>query len=105
MNLAKLGSHEYSNNMIVTAKLGKYIPYRSIRFPNQKSSLKKIDPIHIKAAEQFKKNKRILSKNDRLDLFLEGGQVSEKKITSHQDTIINRKNRTFYKTEKGKRKS
>lgn len=37
---------------------------------------KKVEPLHIKIFDRPKKTQRILSRNDRMDLFLEGGNFS-----------------------------
>lgn len=59
-----------------------------------------MEPLHIKIFDRQKKNQRILSRNDRMDLFLEGENFSETKQLSSKSHI----DRSLYKILKGKKK-
>ncbi len=75
MKKIKYRDFDYSTNIIITTKVGNYTAYKGGRVPTIKSSIKKMEPINIKIFDNPKKNNRILSKNDRVDLYLEGDQV------------------------------
>ena len=71
----KFRMNDYSTNIIISTKIGSYTPYKGYKMSQANPSFKKIEPSNVKIFER-KKNQRILSRNDRIDLFLEGGHVS-----------------------------
>ena len=70
--------------------------------PVLKASFKKIDPLHLKFYDRGKKNPKVFSKNDRIDLYLEGNEVPEARKVSSKSLISN--DNTFYKVCKSKKK-
>lgn len=70
MNREKYQLFDRSTNIIIASKTGTYTPYKATRFPLNKSSYKRIDPINIKLFDKPKRPQKILSRNDRIDLYL-----------------------------------
>ena len=101
----KYRTYEPNTNSIFSTKLiaGQYIPIKSrVRQPSYKSLKKKsVDyPGNLRIFEKSQMPKRVLSKNDRLDLYLEGGTLREdQKVFSNTY-----QNRIFFKGGKIKRK-
>lgn len=70
MKKIKYRDFDYSTNIIITSKINNYTAYRGAKAPAIKSSFKKMDPINVKLFDKMQKNNKILSKNDRFDLYL-----------------------------------
>lgn len=77
-----------STNIIITLKNNNFTEFKPKR-----TSYKKIEPIHVKMFDR-NKNSKVLSRNDRLDLFLEGDQVKESKKVSSKSLLTHKKGDT-----------
>lgn len=73
---SKYRTYDYSTNIILNSKLTTQAQYRGLKSNNNNSSYKKMESLNIKIFDRLKRNPRILSRNDRVDLFLEGGNFS-----------------------------
>lgn len=74
---SKYRTYDYSTNIILNSKLTTYGQYRGLKSNStHNSSNKKIESLNIKIFDRNKRHPRILSRNDRVDLFLEGGNFS-----------------------------
>ena len=82
----KYRTFDYSTNVIISTKIGVqgYAPYKSVKQQSEIQSYKKIDSqntqhqnvnINVKMFDKNKRQPKILSRNDRNDLFLEGGKA------------------------------
>lgn len=81
----KYRNYDYSTNIIISAKIGAYTPYKGYKIAQaNNTSYKKMETANAKIFDRSKKNQRILSRNDRIDLFLEGGQVAESRKDQHR---------------------
>lgn len=67
----KYRTFDYSTN-IITANYANnsYAPYKNNKFGYDKSSYKKIESLNVKMYDRNRRNQKILSRNDRIDLFL-----------------------------------
>ena len=87
-NPNKYRAFDYSTNIIVSAKINghSYAPYQSIKQHSESKSSKNIEPVNSNvyqptnmsiSAKIYERNKRnkVISKNDRHDLCLEGDNV------------------------------
>lgn len=73
----KYHGYDYSTNIILSTKLAACGQYRGYKVRNGGNSYKKVESLNIKVFERNKRYQKILSRNDRMDLFLEGGNFSE----------------------------
>jgi len=72
----KSRTSENSRNLILNMKLSTYGAYKGLNSNNNDGSFKKMESLNLKIFDRARKKPRILSRNDRMDLFLEGGNFS-----------------------------
>lgn len=99
---SRFRSTDPATNIVITSKLSAYTPYKGYKLAHTNTSFKKIEPPNIKMFDRLKRNQKILSRNDRIDLFLEGGKVSESRREDQNRTC---NDRNFYKANRMKKKS
>jgi hypothetical protein len=97
----KSRNSDYSTNVILT-KLAVCGQYGSFRFRGNNGSSKKVESLNIKIFDRNKRYQRILSKNERMDLFLEGGNFTESRRMEDQKCC---NDSFFYKLVRMKKKS
>jgi hypothetical protein len=66
----KYRNYDQSTNIILSTKLALCRQYGGFKLRNSNNSSKKVESLNIKIFDRNKRYQRILSRNERMDLFL-----------------------------------